>query len=320
MNKDRYKIYEHSTHTELIPIFNYNKNESKLKYTHVMFFFAGFNEYASKYIYLFKNFLEDMQNISIKVIIPNLPTYNTSDLIKYSENPEFNQRFPTIRSWFRKTIKKFDNKILNYNNTQEYKNKYYEFLDTLESAIDYNTTEFVKKYIIEEAYNLNSSEKIILAAFSQGGIYLLNSILNNLNIKVCFIALFKTNLVTYVNPMFYYNEKFINDNQFNKFKCNYNLLLDKNLNKTDLKNFLNKNFLDNHIYYHVSRYDKIVTFQLSLDSYNVFNNEFKVNSSNKSNLFFSCDNSNKHEVDSNCLRELAKLFNTYILNNLLVKF
>lgn len=180
--QEKYKVYEYSKHCEVVP----NSGEN----THTFFFFAGFNEFASKYIYLYKNFFEQFEDISIKIIIPYLPSYsNTSEQMKnFISNSELVKRFSSINSWFYREKDVNDgNKIVLKSNVE----------------IDLYILNLINKEI-----NKIGSENIILGGFSQGGIYLLRNILDTLKIKSCFNVIFKSPVHFYENKE-YQNDKFI---------------------------------------------------------------------------------------------------------------
>lgn len=167
---EKYKIFEFSQHAELI----LTKGE---QHTHTFIFFAGFNEFASKYIYLFKSFFEKLEECNVKVIIPYLPSYSSKDEeVKYFNNSL--NRFTTINTWiYIKTGEK--------GNRQVYTDK--------------ETHEYILNLISREINTLGS-ERIILGGFSQGGYYLFKYILEPLKIRTCFIVVFKSPLYYYDNP------------------------------------------------------------------------------------------------------------------------
>lgn len=180
--KEKYKIYEFSSHCELVLA-----DPDQIQ-THSIFFFAGYNEHASKYLYLFKSFFESVE-INFKIIFPYLPSY-TIDEVGFSSN----QKFSSIQSWYRSELSKVsqDPKIFS----------------------DQVLTEFINKYIRKEAELLGGTEKIILMGFSQGGFYLLDQILCNLKSRFMFCMIIKSPSHYFVNPYKTENESPINQNHF----------------------------------------------------------------------------------------------------------
>lgn len=172
---EKYKIYEFSRHSELRLI--------KEEYSHAFIFFAGFNEFASKYIYLFKSFFEKMENCNIKIIIPNIPILtreNTSSLI----SNEFQDTTISVNSWFYH--------ISDKNNEGTKADK------TVNKAIiNSEIREYIVQLINKEIKILGGEDKIIFGGFSQGGQYLINFILDYTRIKSCFNIIFKSPLDQY---------------------------------------------------------------------------------------------------------------------------
>jgi predicted esterase len=233
-NNDKYKLMEYSTHSELIPI--------KGEYNYAFCFFAGFNEHASKYIYLLKNFLEFNNFFDIKVIIPNLPQYDIEQTKVFSNK---------VHTWYTKYISSLSS------------------LKDIQEASNKETDTLIKNLILKEIQKLGSSKKIIIAAFSQGCFYALMSILASMNIEVCFLALFKSPL---------------------KLTFDFSIY---------------KNIISNHIHLYMSRFDKIVNYSLVLEAYQILKVYFP-------SLFITSDNGKKHELDSDCLIYLKKLFLIYV--------
>lgn len=162
--EEKFKILEHSNYSEILP-----NNE---KYEYCFFFFAGFNEHASKYVYVFKNFFENLDiDIPIKIIIPSLVKYDINDYPHdWITSPE---KFSHIYSWY-----SFE-KIVSPGG--------------LSYRILYNKKkdEEVDEYIRKEIKKLGSSEKLIFCGFSMGGSYL-TLVLMRLKIKTMCNIIFKS--------------------------------------------------------------------------------------------------------------------------------
>ena len=160
-----------------------------------MFFFAGFNENAAKYSYLFKIFLEQLNFIlPLKIVIPFLPVYKPEDYPRgWMTNPD---KFSQIYSWYNYEIKQLPD--------QTYSVKIIPNVEKDEQIIS-----CIKK----EIEKLGDTEKIILSGFSMGGRYLLE-ILNKLKIKTKFNIMFKTSLLLYENPLKNEKDADMNKNRF----------------------------------------------------------------------------------------------------------
>lgn len=246
---EKYKVYEYSNHAELVL--------HKERHTHTFIFFAGFNEFASKYIYLFKSFFEKLEDIKIKIVIPYLPSYNHKD--EEVQNMINNGRFTTINSWL---YRKVDEKG--------------EFTVHTNEEIRAHIINLITKEIKEIG-----AEKIIFGAFSQGGLYLSKFILDSLKIKTCFNVIFKSPIVFYQNSV-----------------------------KENDKQFL---FNSNHFHLFYSRLDKVVSFDMAVNSYRKFKSQFN-------NVFVKYDNSNHHVVDYACLEYLEELILSYLKDKELTRF
>lgn len=174
-SEEKFKILEYSDYMVIKP-------NNKIKYEYSMFFFAGFNENAAKYSYLFKIFLENISfTLPIKIVIPFLPTYKKEEYPStWMTNPE---KFSQINAWFNYEIHVNEDKTLKF-----------KLLPNVEK--DEKIIQMVR-YEIEK---LGSSEKIIFSGFSMGGNYLLE-ILTKMNIKTKFNLMFKTNMVLYKKPV-----------------------------------------------------------------------------------------------------------------------
>lgn len=245
---DKYKVYEFSDRCELVL-------KNKEKHTHTVFFFAGWNEFASKYIYQLKVFFDNL-DYKFKIIIPYLPTYNSEDT-----NYEGISKFKTIQSWYRN--------IYLYENAKD-----------VEVLTHPEITASIRQLVLDEGKKLGSTEKIILIGFSQGGYFLLNSILTYLNIKVCFCISFKAYLMNY---------------------SNYN---------TDK---IGNNTKKNHVHIYYSRFDKVVTFKHAIISVKTISREFE-------NYIYHFDSAKKHEVDNSCMEYIKKVLDSYFKSHTIAKF
>lgn len=228
---EKFKIYEYSDHALLLPV-----DED---YEECLFFFAGFNENASKYIYLLKFFLESLPRLAIKVIIPFLPRYSKEEYPTYwLREPE---RFQHVYAWYT-----------------------YEIINLPEgftTKINPNTEkdQFVMKMVREEIKVLGSSNKIMFVGFSMGGRYLLQ-ILTKLKIKTKFNLIFKSILLDYKNPYKVNNKEGKNDEQPGEYE--------------DISN-TSEEFNDNLFYLYYSLFDKVVQFQRGVKSIEVLKEKFK---------------------------------------------
>jgi predicted esterase len=166
--EELYKVLEYSDYAVIEP--------KDGEYDYALFFFAGFNENASKYIYLFKNFFESTkERFKIKVIIPFLPVAtNYPKKFVYKAH-----KFKELHSWY--SFKELDNG----------KFEIIRFTET-----DNKVVNLIKK----EIKKLKSSERIIMSGFSMGGRYLLE-ILSMMKIKTKFNILFKTMVLQYENKL-----------------------------------------------------------------------------------------------------------------------
>lgn len=189
---ERFKIFEYFEYSVIQP------NDGRYDFCFV--FFAGFNENASKYIYLFKLFLENFDvELKIKIILPMLNRYTKEDY-KDAIIPRGNKA-NNLYSWYVIRQDTSDqNKIVFIRNEEK---------DNL-----------VKSLIYEEIKKLGSSEKIILGGFSMGGRYLL-MLLTEMKIKTKFNLLMKVYVYHYENP--YFSSKLNDDVIFNSnnFHCLY---------------------------------------------------------------------------------------------------
>jgi predicted esterase len=163
--EEKFKVLEYSDYSVVVPSDN--------EYNFCMFYFAGFGENASKYIYLLKQFFEFMTiKLPIKIIIPYSTYYKT-----YGTFLPDSYRRLNVYSWY---DWKFEN------------NNYVMANDEARDNI-------IKELVLKEINFLESSERIIFAGFSQGGYYLLH-ILTQLKIKTLFNVIFKSNFPMYKNP------------------------------------------------------------------------------------------------------------------------
>jgi hypothetical protein len=144
---ERFKIMEYMDFSIILPVDG--------KYDLCLFFFAGFNENSSKYVYLFKHFFELLNfEIKIKIVIPTLPKYEVG-LEKGQYPTHFMKKpkkFKQVYAWFSYSL---DNGIMNHIFNTEKDN-------------------FVVKLIRKEIKILGSEDKLIFSAFSMGGGYLLH--------------------------------------------------------------------------------------------------------------------------------------------------
>lgn len=183
---EKYKIFEYFDFSIIEP------NDGK--YDHCLVFFAGFNENASKYIYLFKLFFENFEPfLKIKIIIPMLNRFTKDDYKNAVIPQDRKNNLINLYSWF----------IVFKDETSS---SGYKIVSNTEKDL------LVKKLVNEEIKKLGSSEKIIFAGFSMGGRYLLK-ILTEMKIKTMFNLIFKTYFFLYENP--YLNGETEEDNKFN---------------------------------------------------------------------------------------------------------
>jgi predicted esterase len=182
-----YNILEYSEYSLLVPKDN--------QYDFAMVFLAGFNENASKYIYLFKFFIEDFtqsHGIKIKIIIPYLALYKKGEYpTLFIANPD---RWAQFYAWYS-----------------------YEVLSTQDGPIykiipNEEKDKLVTGLISEEIKKLGSSEKIIMSGFSMGGRYLME-IITKMKIKTLLNVAFKSILFAYENPFKMIKDDF-NENSF----------------------------------------------------------------------------------------------------------
>jgi predicted esterase len=170
--RDRFKIFEYQDYAVLLPVED--------DYEECMFFFAGFNENASKYIYLFKNFLEDFEiPPKIKVVIPFLPKYSLKDYAPYWLSQ--NHKDSHLYAWY------------NYEKIDLPEGFTIKLIPNMEK--DTEVIRMVKK----EIEILGSSDKIFFVGFSMGGRYLVE-ILSLMKIHTKFNIIFKSVLLIYDNP------------------------------------------------------------------------------------------------------------------------
>jgi predicted esterase len=183
-----YKIYEYPDYSVIEP------NDGKYEYC--LFFFAGFNENAIKYIYIFKLFLESTkEKYKLKIIVPFLPFFDNYPL-KYA--PPF-LKPGGYYAW-------------------------YSFKEIKENKFEYIFNKEKDKHIIDlinkEINKLKTSERIIFGGFSMGGRYFLE-ILNTMKIKTKFNIIFKTGIHIYENKMKNLNSVEANLFNENKFYLYY---------------------------------------------------------------------------------------------------
>lgn len=188
ISQENYKIFDNSEFATILP------NDDIYEYA--LFFFAGFNEDATKYIYILKLFIEEfseIHKIKLKIIIPFLPIYkkeeyNTSWIV----NPT---KFTKFYAWYSFTV------------TNTSQGPKFQIIYNEEKNIQ------VIKLISDEIKLLGSSEKIIFTGFSMGGRYLLE-LLTILKIKTLFNVAFKSMFTAYVNPHKDALESSFNENFF----------------------------------------------------------------------------------------------------------
>ena len=245
---DKYKLFEYSLHSELRLV--------EGTHTHTFIFFAGYNEFASKYIYLFKNFFEKIEDCNIKIIIPYLPTYNKND----PEVKQFKSDQNSVNSWF--------------------------ISDNVDGEVKVKTNTEVHKHVISlitnEIKELGTSEKLIFGAFSQGGLYLLNYVLEVLIIKSCFNVIFKS-------PIWFYKNSHNDDDKFYMFNSNI-------------------------FYLFYSRFDKVIPFDTAILSYKSIKENFV------GGVYFKYDNGKHHILDFQCLEYLGELITCYLKGGTIIKF
>ncbi len=186
--EERFKILEFSDYMIIKP-------NNKKKYEYCMFFFAGFNENAAKYSYLFKIFLENLNfDIPLKIVIPFLPIYKPDEYPRaWMSNPD---KFSQLNAWYSYEITEDDDKT-------------YKFTILPNREKDQK----VIKMILKEIDKLGNSEKIILGGFSMGGRYLLE-ILTKMNINTKFNFVFKSSFIFYNNPKKDEKDSPLNKNKF----------------------------------------------------------------------------------------------------------
>ena len=168
LRTENYKIYEYTDGTIIEPVDD--------KHDFTMIFFSGFNENASKYLFLFKSFFEDY-DYKIRIVIPNMPIYTVSreNITPFMSIKNKSQSF---FSWYDFSINDGNIKIV-YNEEKD---------------------NFIVNLIEKEIKKLKgNSEKLIFAGFSQGGRYGLH-ILTKMKLKVAFFVLFKSMIYSYENP------------------------------------------------------------------------------------------------------------------------
>jgi hypothetical protein len=258
MNKnkieEKYKILEYNDYSTIEPV--------NSKYDYCIFFFAGFNENASKYLYLFKNFFENLQNDLLpvfKVVIPLLPKYPIEDYPKrWIMHPE---NYKEIFAWYSYEIITVPEGV------------------TIKILPNKEKDEHIISLVNKEIKKFGGdTERVIFSGFSMGGKYLLN-LLNVMKIKTKFNFICKSIAIPYEFPsfpsnnqittnfkknIFYYyfsvydkvilfervissisvlKENFVKENVHIKFDLSKKHLVDANcLNY--LENILKKNFLN----------------------------------------------------------------------------
>jgi predicted esterase len=200
-----------------------------------MFYFAGFNENASKYLYMFKYIFEEI-DIKVKIIIPQLPKYYIPD--NYMK--QFGIKKNEIYSWY----------------------SYVMIKGKQELFFNYETNKLVISLINKEIETLGSSEKLIFVGFSMGGSYLLILLLL-LKIKTKF-----------------------------NFICKSVTKLFKNVYKDDEEY---QKFNDNLFYNYFSINERVVHFQLSIESITAQKKNFK-------NVIIRADNGKRHFFDEKVIQ------------------
>ena len=179
--KENFKIFEYFDYTIILPLDG--------KYDQCIVFFAGFNENASKYTYLFKLYFESFENdLKIKFIIPMSNRYTRQD---YELSPKLSKydHITDLYSWFI-----YDKEKITLSPRKE-------------------KDDFIFSLVQEEIKKLGSSEKIILSAFSLGGRYLMHFI-TTFKIKTKFNLIFKTIIPYFENP--YKESLLLDDKKFNE--------------------------------------------------------------------------------------------------------
>jgi predicted esterase len=166
---ENFKILEYTEMTIIQPL------DEQHDFT--MIFFAGFNENASKYLYLFKVFFEEY-DYKIRIVIPNMPIVVVE---RGTQNSK--KKTQSFFAWYEWSLT--DGKLsINYNEEKD---------------------NFVINLIRKEIKKVKgNAEKIILAGFSMGGRYAMH-ILTKMKIKVGFTVIFKSVVALYENP--YIHEK-----------------------------------------------------------------------------------------------------------------
>ena len=206
---EKYKIFEYFDFSIIEP------NDGK--YDFCLVFFAGFNENASKYIYLFKLFFENFEPYQkIKIIIPMLNRVTKDDYIDAVIPRDRKKDLINLYTWF--IVFK-----------DESSNTGYKITSNPEKDL------LVKRLVNKEIKKLGSSEKIIFAGFSMGGRYLLK-ILTEMKIKTMFNLIFKTVVFLYENPYLTGEsdeDKKFNDNNLHCYFSRYDKIVQfENISKS----------------------------------------------------------------------------------------
>lgn len=215
-----YNILEYADYSVIVP-----KDNS---YDFAMIFLAGFNENASKYIYLFKFFIEDFTQshlIKIKIIIPYLASYKKGEYpTLFISNPD---RWSQFYAWYS-----------------------YEVLSTQDGPIfkiipNEERDKLVTGLISEEMKKLGGSEKIIMSGFSMGGRYLME-IITKMKIKTFFNVAFKSVIFSYDNPKKMIMDEF-NENIFYLYYSLYDRIVLFNRGVYSISVLQNNGFRNIHV-------------------------------------------------------------------------
>jgi hypothetical protein len=269
--KDIYKLFEYMDYLILTPKDN--------KYEYALFFFAGFNENAGKYIHLLKPFFENFTKVSkikFKIILPMLKKVSRNETTKSNFVDYNDYRYEYVYTW---------NILIKDENLNRIGFNTYKDLD-----------DFVINLINKEIIKLGNQDKIIFCGFSMGGRYM-TYVLENMNIKPKFNLLFKSPITIY-NIKNEKNFHIVNKLSLKEFKYKS---LDKNiLRKGD--------YLKNKFYLLYSINDKLLSLPEGLLTYEMIKNEFY-------QVKMKIDNGKKHVVDYNCLEYLKEILLKEIVYN-----
>jgi len=303
IDDDYFNILEYSEYAVIVPVDN--------NYDTSMFFFAGFNENASKYIYLFKNFLEaaareideeeerklgnnyDHQdnnsegiknkNLNFEKNFNSNPGKNNNNNIDNNTNskstPNLKKLKIIIPFLAKYSMDEYPSYWLSHPEKFTHLFAWYSIkvLENQKGVVRYqlihneNKNKQVIDLINKEIIKLGSSEDIIFCGFSMGGRYLLE-ILKLMKIKTKFNICFKSVIMAFENPF-------------------------SNFNSIEAKKFQENNF---YLYYSLN--DKIVIFNRCAQSVeHLKENNFR-------NIKVKVDNRRKHVVDEKCLRYLRSIY------------